>query len=81
MKLRLLNYAGEEHFCEIPDDTQEIVIDILSGDMVMTYPIFFDTCRNRVMDFYDGSFTISKKDFHYLDEIKESYDLFEISSL
>ena len=81
MKIRLLDYSGKEQFVEIPDNTQEIVIDILSGDMVMTYPIFFDTSRNRVMDFYCGSFTISKKDFHYLDEIKESYDLFEISSL
>lgn len=81
MKIRLLDYSGKEQFVEIPDNTQEIVIDILSGDMVMTYPVFFDTSRNRVMTFYDGSFIISKKDFHHLDEIKKSYDLFEISSL
>ena len=81
MKIRLLDYSGKEQFVEIPDDTQEIVIDILSGDMVMTYPVFFDTSKDRAMDFYDGSFTISKKDFHHLNEIKKSYDLFAISSL
>lgn len=29
MKIRLLDYKGEEKFCEIPDNTEEIIIDVV----------------------------------------------------
>jgi hypothetical protein len=76
MKIRLLNYADKEHFVEIPDDTKEITIEIISGDMVLTSPIHYDTCPNgRMMNFYDGTVVLDKKDFGRLETIKESYDL------
>ncbi len=78
MNIRLLNYKGKEYFCEIPDNTEEINISIVSGDMIMTYPKHFDTGENtRIISFYDGNIILSKDMFHILDEIKESYEIFE----
>lgn len=76
MKLRLLDYAGGEHFCEVPDDTEQVTINIVSGDMVMVDPVYFDTSNIRMMDFYDGTVTLLKEEFHTLDKITESYDIF-----
>lgn len=76
MKLRLLDYNGDEHFCEVPDNTEEITINIISGDMVMTNPIHFDTSEDRIMDFYDGTIILQKEEFHRLNEITNSYELF-----
>lgn len=74
MKLRLLDYSGKEFFCEVPDSTEQITIDIISGDMIMTNPVHFDTGKNsRLMDFFDYTVTLNKEDFHILDEITNSY--------
>lgn len=35
MKIKLLAYNGVEHYVEIPDDTEKLVITIVSGDMIM----------------------------------------------
>lgn len=77
MKIRLLDYKYDEHFVEIPNDTEEIVIEIISGDMVMKSPIHFDTSDHRILNFHDGTVTLSKDKFHILDEITSTYDLFE----
>lgn len=77
MKLRLLNYAGEEYFCEVPDNTEQITINIISGDMVMINPVYFDTSNNRMMNFHDGTVVLNKEKFHKLEEIDNSYDLFK----
>lgn len=75
MKIRLLDYANVEHFVEIPDDTEVICGEIISGDMVMTYPIYYDTGKTtRTMNFYDGEFEIEAKDFEKLNTIRDSYD-------
>lgn len=78
MKIRLLDYAGTEKFCEIPDDTEEIAIDIISGDMAKTSPVYFDSSRNRIMNFYDGSVVLTRDQFYYLEAVKDSYELFYI---
>lgn len=75
MKIRLLDYANVEHFVEIPDDTEVIRGEIISGDMVMTYPFRYDTGVNRVMNFYDGEFEFEAKDFEKLNTIGNSYDV------
>lgn len=77
MKIRLLDYLDNEHFVEIPDNTEEIVIKVLSGDMVMTSPIDYDTSNDRIMDFYDGEVVLTKDEFYKLNEIETSYDIFE----
>ena len=77
MKLRLLNYAGEEYFCEVPNNTEQITINIISGDMVMINPVYFDTSNNRMMNFHDGTVVLNKEEFHKLEEIDNSYDLFK----
>lgn len=78
MKIRLLDYASNEKFCEIPDDTKEIAISVISGDMVMTYPIYCDSSDERIMDFNDGSTIISKENFYKLNNIQSSYEVFDI---
>ena len=76
MKLRLLDYAGIEHFCEVPDNTEQVTINIVSGDMVMVSPVCFDTSNTRIEGFYDGTVTLSKEEFYKLDKVEDSYDLF-----
>ena len=76
MKLRLLDYEGTEHFCEVPDNTEQVTINIVSGDMVMVSPVHFDTSNTRIMGFYDGTVTLSKEEFYKLDKVENSYDLF-----
>ena len=75
MKLRLLNYAGEEYFCEVPDNTEQVTINIISGDMVD--PVYFDTSNDRMIDFYSGTVILNKEEFHKLEKINNSYDLLE----
>ena len=77
MKLRLLDYAGREYFCEVPNNTKQVTIDIISGDMVMVDPVYFDTSNTRIKDFYDGTVTLSKEEFYKLNEVKNSYDLLQ----
>lgn len=79
MKITLLDWSGEKHYVEIPDDTTEISGEIISGDMVMYDPVFYDTGRGtRTMKFFDGSFTLTKDQFHELDEMSSSYDVFSL---
>lgn len=77
MKLRLLDYEGTEHFCEVPDNTEQVIINIVSGDMVMVSPVHFDTCNTKRMNFYDGTVILSKEEFYKLDKVEDSYDLFQ----
>lgn len=74
MKVRLLDYARQEHFVDIPDDTEEIVINVITGDMVMVKPIHYDTSDCRMMDFFDATIVLNKGQFHVLDKAKSSYD-------
>ena len=45
----------------------------------MTYPIYYDTGETtRIMNFYDGSFTIPAAKFAQINEITNSYQLFNL---
>ena len=77
MKIRLLDYAGTPTFVEIPDDTDTIEIKVVTGDMIMTSPVYKDSSNSRMMGFYDGEVTLTRDQFHYLDEIETSYELFD----
>lgn len=90
MKVRLLDYKGDDHFVDVPDDTDEITIRIISGDMVMTSPVRYDTSDDRMVNYFDGEFTLDKQDFHFLDEVRSTgefmsamygYDLYEDDDL
>lgn len=74
MKIRLLDYMSHEHFVEIPDDTQQIDIKIVSGDMIMTSPIRYDTSDSREINYNDGEFTLQKEQFSILDTAKNTFD-------
>lgn len=74
MKIRLFDYLSNEHFVEIPDDTDEIDIRVISGDMILTSPVYYDTSNDRMLNYYDGEFTLQRKDFHVLDEVESTHD-------
>lgn len=79
MKITLLDWSGAKHYVEIPDDTETITGRVVSGDMIMTSPIYHDTGEHtRTMNFHDGGFTIERENFHRLNEISDSYDVFEL---
>ena len=81
MKIKLLNYNGVSHEVNIPDDTEFIAGQIISGDMVMEYHVPYDTgAKDRIMDFNDGSFRIARKDFDKLEKLTDPYEIFELDS-
>ena len=81
MNVRLLDYKDSEFFVDIPDDTESITIKVITGDMVMTDPIHFDTSNHRLVNFNDGIVTLKRDQFHYLDEVRNSYELFNINKV
>ena len=81
MIIQLLNYNGVSHEVNIPDDTEFIAGQIISGDMVMEYPVYYDTdATDRIMDFHDGSFRVARKDFDKLEKLTDPYEIFELDS-
>ena len=62
----------------IKEVEKEIVIEIISGDMVMTKPFFVDSSNDRTLNFYDGGAIISCDKFEKLNELKSSYDLLDL---
>ena len=80
MKIKLLDYASKVHEVEIDDNTDHIAGKIISGDTVMTYPIYYDTGETtRTIDFFDGSFVIPAAKFTQMNQINDSYELFSLT--
>lgn len=79
MKIRLLDWENKEHHVEIPEDTEQIVVEVVSGDMILKFPKYYDTGRFRMMNFYDGSVTIQKDKFNEFNNVEDSYGIFEIN--
>lgn len=75
MKIALRDYNNSRIHVDIPDDTEYIEGDVISGDMVMTYPFKVDTSDSRSMNFYDGTFHFTKDQFHLLDE--DDFDVYD----
>lgn len=81
MKIKLLSYSGVSHEVKIPEDTEYISGQVISGDMVLEYPVHYDTgATNRIMDFNDGSFRVARKDFDKLEKLTDPYEIFELDS-
>lgn len=78
--ITLMDYSKSKVQVEIPSDTKEIDIDIISGDMVMTSPIYFDANveHDRRLHYFDGSVTITADKFAALADLKSTYDIFEL---
>lgn len=84
MKVRLLDYADREYWVDIPENTEYLEGKIISGDMVLAKPIFFDTgdteqCT-RLKNYFDGRFKISIKDLEKFNSIEKSYDVFDLEN-
>lgn len=78
MKLRLLDYADRCHYIEIPDDTEYIAGNVVSGDMILTYPVSYDTgFGTRYIDYYDGHFRFSKEHFDKFNSSVSSSDMLD----
>lgn len=81
MKIKLLNYTGVSHEVKIPDDTEFIAGQVISGDMVLEYPVHYDTgAKDRIMNFNDGSFRVAREDFDKLEKLTDPYEIFELDS-
>lgn len=81
MKIKLLNYAGISHEVKIPEDTEYITGQVISGDMVLEYPVHYDTgAKDRIMNFNDGSFRVARKDFDKLEKLRDPYEIFDLNS-
>lgn len=79
MIVLLKEFTGDVHEVEIPDGTQVIAGINVSGDMVMIYPIFFDSDTNgRFDDYLEESWSIERRDF---DTIKDSAGKLDLSKL
>lgn len=81
MKIKLLAWNGVSHEVNIPDETEYIAGQVISGDMVLEYPVHYDTgARNRIIDFNDGSFRVARKDFDKLEKLTDPYEIFGLDS-
>ncbi len=79
MIIQLLDYLRKKHPVEIPDDTQELHIQIISGDMVLLEPVHYDTGQNsRTMNFYDGEYYVGRENFDKLSLLDSVYSLFDL---
>ena len=78
MKIKLLDWSAKATWVEIPNDTAYICGVILSGDMVMEYPVHADASAFRVEDWYDGFWKVDKKDFDKFNELAGSYDVLDL---
>lgn len=75
----LKEYSDEIHEVEIPDDTLVIAGINVSGDMVMVYPIFFDSDTHyRFENYLEETWSIERKDF---DSIKNEEGKLDLSKL
>lgn len=75
MKIALRNYNNSRIHVEIPDDTDYIEGEVVSGDMIMTYPFYVDTSNERVVAFEDGYFHFNKDEFYLLD--KDDFNIYD----
>lgn len=79
MTIQLLDYKGKKFLIEVPDNTQELHIKIISGDMILLEPIYFDTGKDsRSYDFNDGEYFIKKENFNKMKDFSKSYDLIKL---
>ena len=78
-KITLLDWDRKRFVVDIPDDTEVIRGEIISGDMVMYEPFRFDTGKDtRRINYHDGEFEIFRKDFDKLESMNSSYGVFRI---
>ena len=79
MTIQLLDYKGKKFPVEVPNNTQELHIKIISGDMVLLEPIYFDTGKDsRSYNFNDGEYFIKRENFNKMNNLSESYKLIEL---
>lgn len=76
MKIKLLDYKDREYWVDIPDDTEQIKIKQLTGDMMLLEPIHCDpNGPTRTVDFFDGEYIIPKSKFEEFNNLKKCYDI------
>lgn len=81
MIIQLLDYSGKKYPVYVPDNTQEVFIRVISGDMVLFEPVYFDTGKGtRIFSFFDGEYIIERKDFDKFSSFTSSYDLSSLNN-
>lgn len=75
----LKEYSGDVHKVKIPDETQVIAGIVVSGDMVMIYPVYYDSDTHcRFDDYLEESWSIERKDFDSIKNKSGELDLFKL---
>lgn len=77
MEIQLLDYKGEKTLIDIDPSVEEIKISVISGDMVMTKPVYQDSSSSRCSNWLDGEVVVHKEDFEKINTFSDSYDFLD----
>lgn len=89
MTIKVLDYLDIAHEYEIPDDTEMLVVRVVSGDeIVYVVTPKEEDCmtldpagEDRIMDFEDGQYIVYPIHFEKWNQRKTSYDFVGCSSI
>ena len=76
MKIKVFDYKKDYKLVDIPDDWEFIHVTVLSGDEVISVDNSFasDGSVDRMMDFFDGEYTVTREDFDKWDARTSAYN-------
>lgn len=78
-KIKLLDTFGRESWVDLPDDTKEVAGVVVSGDMVLVYPFFFDAGRGvRLHDYLDASWIFPVEKLDEVNTQKTVHDVLDL---
>lgn len=76
MEIKLYDYNRRAVMVNIPDDATVVCGLVVSGDMVMNYPILFDTGEgSRWNDHIEGYWKVEVAELQEFNLRKSSYDI------
>ena len=62
-KIKLLDFDGKAFWQELPADTKEVAGIVLTGDMILVYPLFSDPAwPSRMADHFEAYWKFSAAD-------------------
>lgn len=80
MELKLMDFRNKFVKSVEVKENELIIISIISGDSVLFYPEYIDTCKHRSVSVYDGMvrFLATKENIEKANSISNSLELLEI---
>lgn len=89
MKIKVFDYTNEYKEHEIPDEVTHLVVEVVTGDEIIT-PYINDKAlktidggegSGRIIDFYDGIYTVKRDGIEEWNERTRSYQFFRLSEV